>query len=225
MPIETWSTATGAAAREGGQTALVADPILTDRAGSGLLATSVGLMSSQHARYQRAGRQLMGLALGVLVALALSACGDVRRTLEPSDRGSEVIGHLWYGEYKEAGAIIDRYDYRSGNDQIAFLSSAICWPEATEYLLDDVGLSADALSEGGHTVIYELTAYDAEPAKPPCEERQQLESLELLLKRGADPCVAPLDKPAEVPANRASEWGQTPAVVALLEEYSDDCRD
>jgi hypothetical protein len=170
-------------------------------------------------------RSAIPLVLGVLAALALSACGDVRRALEPTDRGGEVVGLLWYGDFKEAAAIIDRYDYRSGDDQVAFLSSAICWPAATRYLLDEVGLSAAAVSDGGHTVIYEVTASDPDPAKPPCDESQQLESLETLLMRDADPCVAPIDRPDEVPAHRASEWGQPAAVVALLDAYSDRCRD
>lgn len=144
-------------------------------------------------------------------------------SIEAIDALSQITGQLAMGNHMDAEKLIVQYGHTSPEQQVAFMSAAICQPTSLRYLIEEMGFAATARTDEGHTIIYDQTFFDGSPLFRGCAPETRADSVRYLLEMGADPCLGPADKPAESPSRRAGEWGADPAVVAVIDEYSADC--
>jgi len=158
----------------------------------------------------------------VLLSATAAACGEAGR-FEAQDRAYTAI---FEGDVEGlVEEVRSNPTLKSGESASYLLGVSACHPDMMSAMVDDLGFDTNAAYLNNMTALFSITFNEDAQASDnwDCSESTVQQSLKILLEGGADPCLSPSDDSTLKPVLKAEEWGNSPEVVALLNEYASNC--
>jgi hypothetical protein len=168
----------------------------------------------------------VGWVLLVVVAGVVSSCGlSAFNEFEARDEARSAV---FSGDKESLAQLVsDNPALRKQDAQELLLGSTACRPEMARFMIDDLNFRADTDSEGwgvlNAILAPDLGDDELSHTEDYCSTEVLVDTLQILLEAGADPCLSPDDDDASRPLLAAEAWGYSEAVQSELASHGFSC--
>lgn len=161
------------------------------------------------------------VVLLVMVVLLFAAAG-CSSLMEPDEERHNLLEAIWADDLARIHSIVEANPgLKKGYDAQMTLIAAACKPGIADLLVNGLGFDV-RFSDGLGGVVFQTVGVGRGPREK-CPDEAVRESLEMMIRAGADPC-ATADRRTTAPFEDAEAEGWPQETVAMLRSYSGGCR-